>query len=57
MGAIVAFLVAVYVFIFVCLGSWFFGRAKRYSLRDLFVAMTIVAVLLGIIMILMPRVH
>lgn len=54
---IIAFLVPIYAFIFVCLGSWFLGRAKRFSLRDAFIAMTVVAILLGIIMALAPQVQ
>jgi hypothetical protein len=54
---IIALLVPVYAFIFVCLASWFFGRAKRFILRDVFVAMTVVALLLGIILALKPSVQ
>ena len=57
MEGIIALLVVVYAFIFGCFVAWFFGRAKRFSLRDLFIAMTVIAVLLGIIMALAPRVQ
>jgi hypothetical protein len=57
MDEIVILLAFVYAFIAFCLGSWFLGRAKRFSLRDLFVVVTVVAVLLTLIMILKPSVQ
>jgi hypothetical protein len=50
-------LVPIYAFILVCLGAWFFGRAQRFSIRNLFVAMTVLAVLLAIFVALTPRIQ
>jgi hypothetical protein len=54
---IVVILLLCYVFIFVCLGSWLFDRAKRFSLREALIAMTVFAIFLSLIVALLPRVQ
>jgi hypothetical protein len=53
----VLLLLPTYAFILVCFGAWFFGRAGRFSTRDLLVAMTAFAVLLAIFVVLTPRIQ
>jgi hypothetical protein len=57
MDAIIVLLAVVYTFIAVCLGTWFFGRAKRFSLRDLFFTVTVLAMLLALFMALIPSIQ
>jgi hypothetical protein len=45
---IYAILLAVYAFIFGVLATGWYRRAKRFSLRDAFIALTAVAILLAL---------